>query len=606
MQTIIPNKLYIYKGCINTIILKNSTNAILFNCCDTLTIEKLNKIGIDNVDYIFLTSHKRNHSSGIFNFDAKVVISKNESYLINDVENYWNDYKNRYHIYHFQPSTMILPKSYDNIKKVDDGDIIKWNDYKINIISTPSTTDNAISYKITIDNKKYCISGEMLLKDGKLNEIYSLQKGNDSLDYHGFMGNIRVLIPSLDKISDCDFVLPSYGNIVTEVKKDSSLLKEKLLKLYKSYIKTSAINYFNSDMFNGYKEDVIKVAQIHQLPDFIKQLQGPSYGIYSKTNEVFLIDCGFKEIIVDLKSDENVEKVEYCFITHYHDDHVDMLQELVNEFDTTIITHPIVADVIKNPQCYFLPCVSHNSASVSEIFHGETWQWNEFKLTAFHFPGQTLYHTGLLVEGYGQKIFFAGDSFTPTGFDYYCAQNRNFIDDNNGILKCIDILKKTKPDMIINQHGPTGFSFSDDEYDIIVDNIHETSKLLKEVLVDKYINNGIDDGYIRTYPYEQNIMSGSTVPIQLRFTNHSDEVVKFKALPVLPSGFELDSTKSTLEIVANANSFGECGDYVNSDNFVDVWINTPSDVSGKFILPFRIWKDDKYLGQIRHAIINLI
>ena len=44
------------------------------------------------------------------------------------------------------------------------------------------------------------------------------------------------------------------------------------------------------------------------------------------------------------------------------------------------------------------------SPSVAPVDHrtgdAESWRWHEFTLTAYHFGGQTLYHGGLLVEGW--------------------------------------------------------------------------------------------------------------------------------------------------------------------------------------------------------------
>jgi hypothetical protein len=42
----------------------------------------------------------------------------------------------------------------------------------------------------------------------------------------------------------------------------------------------------------------------------------------------------------------------------------------------------------------------------------ERFEWNGFRQTAFDFPGQTLYHDGLLVEEDGYKVFFTGDCFS--------------------------------------------------------------------------------------------------------------------------------------------------------------------------------------------------
>jgi hypothetical protein len=85
-------------------------------------------------------------------------------------------------------------------------------------------------------------------------------------------------------------------------------------------------------------------------------------------------------------------------------------------------------DIIENPLAYQMPCLFPESIRVDyPMEHGQTIDWKGFKLTAYNFPGQTLYHDGLLVEKDGFKVFFTGDSFANWGIDDYCSQNRCFL-----------------------------------------------------------------------------------------------------------------------------------------------------------------------------------
>ena len=66
---------------------------------------------------------------------------------------------------------------------------------------------------------------------------------------------------------------------------------------------------------------------------------------------------------------------------------------------------------------------------------GTRWCWKESELTVHYFPGQTLYHQALLVRKDGGKsVCFIGDSFTPSGIDDYCLQNRNLLRADAGFL----------------------------------------------------------------------------------------------------------------------------------------------------------------------------
>ncbi|MGQ9515004.1 MAG: hypothetical protein ACUVTL_08170 [Thermoproteota archaeon] len=71
---------------------------------------------------------------------------------------------------------------------------------------------------------------------------------------------------------------------------------------------------------------------------------------------------------------------------------------------------------------------------------------------------------GLLVEGRGTRMFFAGDLFTPAGIDDYCCGNRNFLRAGDGYDLCISLLEVLKPDLIFNNHLDRPFDFTPEQY----------------------------------------------------------------------------------------------------------------------------------------------
>ena len=97
-------------------------------------------------------------------------------------------------------------------------------------------------------------------------------------------------------------------------------------------------------------------------------------------------------------------------------------------------------------------------------------------MTAYYFPGQTYYHGGLLVEGYGIRMFFAGDSFTMAGIDDYCSGNRNLLGADVGYEKCLRLIQELKPTHIFNCHVDPAFDFTDDEIACMLDTLAEREK----------------------------------------------------------------------------------------------------------------------------------
>ena len=177
-------------------------------------------------------------------------------------------------------------------------------------------------------------------------------------------------------------------------------------------------------------------------------------------------------------------------------------------------------------------------------------RWKEFTFTFYDFPGQTIYHYALLVEKENaEKIFFIGDSFTPSGIDDYCLLNRNLFHKNTGYLYCLNMLKKIPPGtLLINQHVVEPFSFSDRQIDHMVATLTERKALLTELFPWNDANYGIDERWIRFYPYGQKTKASQTVKISLKILNHSDASGMFSVSLNLPVEFVAERTAASVTI----------------------------------------------------------
>lgn len=159
---------------------------------------------------------------------------------------------------------------------------------------------------------------------------------------------------------------------------------------------------------------------------------GTSWVLISQDKAACVMDYGSADVVRrtrELVDRGEVRSIEGLWITHYHDDHVDFVPEFLEAFPCPCITDGAVAQVITDPLAWRLPCISPKKAQVDRVTcNGESWRWHEFKMTAYHLPAQTLYHSGLLVEGQRTRMLFVGDSFTPAGIEDYCAQNRCWLE----------------------------------------------------------------------------------------------------------------------------------------------------------------------------------
>ena len=177
-------------------------------------------------------------------------------------------------------------------------------------------------------------------------------------------------------------------------------------------------------------------------------------------------------------------------------------------------------------------------------------RWKEFTFTFHDFPGQTIYHDSLLVEkDNAEKIFFIGDSFTPSGIDDYCLQNRNLLHESMGYYYCLNLLRKIPAGtLLINQHVVEPFSYSVEQIDLMTATLTKRKALLTELFPWDEPNYGIDERWVRFSPYVSKTKAGRTIKVSLNTFNHSEVSRKCTFTLNLPAGFEAESETTSVAI----------------------------------------------------------
>ena len=274
--------------------------------------------------------------------------------------------------------------------------------------------------------------------------------------------------------------------------------------------------------------------------------------ITSESGSAFLIDCGMQDTYQKLLDNTGIlshKKIDGIFITHYHDDHTDFIPELVERYHCPVYVTKELEDILQNPQAYRLPAMTDKPIhNITVVPDEHRMQWNEFIFTFYNYPGQTIYHNALLVENKNDKVFFFGDSFSPSGMDDYCLQNRNIIEEGKGYYYCIDRLC-TMPDdaWLVNQHIHKLFRFSPEQLDFMEQKLREREVILSELSPWEDINYFIDEQWARIYPYEFEVQQGKDIEFSIMVMNHQNETCTYRVKPnvsstglsILPSHKEL-------------------------------------------------------------------
>ena len=605
----LSDRLYVHHGHVNTGILRDGKRAILIDPAGSVLHTVLPQLGITKVAQILFTHHHRDNTAGFpIPADVRVGVPAKGKAWFAEVETFWNDPKYRWHLYNYRPHNLMLANSIPVTDTYSEGAQIVWGAASLKVLETPGHTDESVTYLIDVDNKRFAFCGDLIYDEGKLWELYSLQKGQQTSDYHGFLGARDELRDSLEKVRRASptALIPTHGVVMNAPDKAIDALFHRLEYCYDKYVAISALRHYFPKLFAEFEGRAghIPIREGKPPPEFLRHF-GTTWLIISETREAFVMDCGSPHVIKQiqqLQADGEISEVTQFWVTHYHDDHVDAVPEFQTTFPCETITDSVVAQVITNPSGFRLPCISPALTRVDRITRdGDSWEWNEFTMTAYHFPGQTHYHGGLLVEGRGVRMFFAGDSFTMAGIDDYCSGNRNLLGKEVGYEKCLRLIQHLKPTHLFNCHVDPAFDFTEVEIRCMLDTLAEREKCYGALFPWEHANYGMDEHWVRCYPYEQEVAPGETVQLRVEITNHSSEPRTAIAQPVLPAAWNI--ALAPAETTIPPKSDGSLHFSIPIPLRCE-WEGFQTPI-GRIVVPVDITYNGHPLGQFREAIFVL-
>ncbi|MFW6103853.1 MAG: MBL fold metallo-hydrolase [Bacteroidota bacterium] len=503
---------------------------------------------------------------------ARAVVPAGEAGNIEHPDRFWKTYIEKRGDYFGGMMTNRVTKSMEVGEKVRGDDQISWQGLNIKVLDTPGYAENAVSYIVNIDGRKYAFVGDLIYDKGQIADIYNLQSAVESTSlgrYHGYLGRLGKLISSLKKIlaENPDVIIPSRGNPMYGPREAITSLIERLQELYRNYLSISSTRwYFEKDLDKLTDNARISLSEtdtsffaeklMDKHPSWIKSFP-VSRLIMSDDSSGFLIDCGNDKVIKKIEQiarEGKLRELEAVFITHYHGDHINRVNELVERFECEVYANDILKEILEQPGAFNMPYTGIKPIQgINYVSDRETMQWHEFKMKFYDFPGQTVYHGAMRVSKKNENtdIFFIGDAFSPTGLDDYSTQNRNLLHKDTGYYKCLQILKNMNkssesPYFLINQHIQLPFWFSNEQIDIMTAKLNHRREILSALFPWKNVNFGIDPRWARLYPYQIKKKSGEEFEVTLRVMNHSEEKERFRLDLSVPEGFDLKSVSRSI------------------------------------------------------------
>jgi glyoxylase-like metal-dependent hydrolase (beta-lactamase superfamily II) len=590
-------------------ILRNSVNsALLERNGKALLIDsgEIDAAGNRVVDWALFTHHHRDQCSSVTRLvrkGTKVVVPVREKMFFDEAHRFWDSADNILdHRYDFRPHLFTLRDSVPVARALQGGDVCEWEGLKFRVLDTPGHTDGSVTYLVEVDGRRVAFTGDLIAAPGQIWEIYSLQKRFPGMrgDYWGFGGAIEEVKSSLDRVLEHkpDLLIPSHGVVMSDPLSAVNQLKQNLDALMENYLTTAAWRIYFDGIYPKNKPPMLPPLPTVAYPSWIRHIASTTKAIVAEDKSVFISDCGHPKAIEELSRLQpagEIGAVEGIWITHYHDDHTQLVNEAKRRFGAKVYVQREMLDIIENPLAYQMPCLFPESIRVEHpMEHGQTINWKNFKLTAYYFPGQTLYHDGLLAEKDGQKVFFTGDSFANWGVDDYCSQNRCFTGRNTGYEQCFQILLDTRPDILMAAHwGP--LPVSPEYLRKSMDLFRERETICDRLFPHKNGNFGSDPCWIRAYPYRQTVFPGSLVEMEARVMNHSADPMKAQITLNLPEGWKTDGIAGETQIPARTE--GRVRFRATAPSFPD---------RRRHVLGLSAVIDGKSVGEFAEAIVNFL
>ena len=202
----------------------------------------------------------------------------------------------------------------------------------------------------------------------------------------------------------------------------------------------------------------------------------------------------------------------------------------------------------------------------------------------------------MMVETKNDKVLLIGDSFTPSGMDDYCLQNRNLIEEGKGYYYCIDFLREIPKDVwLVNNHVHNLFRFTPDHLNFMEDKLKERESILAELSPWEDINYFIDEHWARIYPYGSEVQQGQTYDFSIAIMNHQNDSCTYRVKPNVSSA-GLSISPSSQDLTLHANEEGMVSFSLSTSQTLD---------TGLYVMTADIIFNDKYLHEWCEGFIQV-
>lgn len=567
-------QVYRWENTCNSYLIRRGSKGIVIDWGDGSIAEKAKSIGVEQIDWVLLTSHHRERSQGLVELNRtamQVIGPVNEREFFEQPLKFRQWHPNLGDAYSVYGASYVRPPRLPITlnRTLANGEVLTWEGLEIRCLETPGNSPGGATYLCDIGKQTLAFSGGVVYEGARMVNWFDTE-----WDY-GFAKGIDTLIPTIERLKEerIDRMLPAYGPPIDQPAEVLALYLRKLQQFRPRYIR----GYPVFDMTNAERDPVSKPTEVpglSRVSEHVYKLGDAQKGwnfaiIVSDRGHGLILDCGLlpaetlEQLIVGMRQHLGLKQIDAFWISHMHGDHFLQGPLLRNRYGAQSWTLDRIVDPIENPRRYdYAALVSAYGDGFDgmpidrALRDGEVVEWEGYKIQVDWMPGQTEFGCSLWLEIDGQKIVFTGDNLfgnpadpVQDGHEAVVARNSCIIEE--GYLHAANYLLELDPDLVIGGHSfvmpnPREFLL---RYQAWAKGMIETYRSL---LPDEDYEYLYDPYWVSAYPYRVALSDDQAQTVTIRVRNFRDRTQQHRIVLKTPPGIVAEPSELVGSVAANS------------------------------------------------------
>lgn len=580
----LSESLYVLRDACNVYVVRRGNRALLIDSGEGAVLGRLAELGVEQVDWVLHTHAHRDQcgaTPALRARGAKVAAPEGDAKSFAEVEDYWDRFA-IYLRYQFKPDTYKPRVNIPVDRALADNDTLTWEGITFRCISTPGHTEGAGTFLAEIDGKQVAFCGDLIHSAGKVWNLYSF----DHKYWDGGLIGITKDLQGLDRVlaTGVARLLPSHGGPIDGPAPAVELLRANLSRLYNlqpppAPKPTPAAVTDRSAATKPAATapapapppaaDSAPPRRWQKVSEHLYHVKYTSFVLVSADGSAMFYDyyalpnrnaMEAYDAIVPLLRDLGVRTVDLVLVSHFHEDHVRGIPDLVRRYGAQVWAYENMVDILEHPDRYNLPCLAPEHIKVDRVLHdNETIRWKEYEFTICHFPGQTMYHQGMYGTVDGKKVFFVGDTdLHPTGESNLIDRdqklhgistylNHYLLEPGQGYLKAVQRVIDYNPELLLFAHSGARAG-NPAMYEATLEALSARRALVAAVLPQEDPNIGFDPNRVHFYPYTLELAAGEAFETSVVVRNYLPRPITARVSLATPDGWQVEPAEVSVPV----------------------------------------------------------